>query len=600
MRMSFGLANRSVRERRTSLGYHRRGWWLAGGLLGLGAGIWVVAGLHLYHDSQRVKRLELGIHRALKTKNWGRLNQDTEELYRVLVGARAALAEFSLVVPLPQVGGWYQSLDHLLQAGIVTTGAMRRVLPSVEHVWQAIALPPHQGGMFVRARLWTALAEKLGRAGPQLQSAGRYLQQVGEVPHIPSYPFAVWGRREYQIGTLAKAAPVLSKALGLTQSVRYLMLFQDSGELRASGGFVAGYGFLNVTHGHLTISNLGAIQGLSRSVQVGPPAPWTLHHFFGYTRLTLLNANLSPNVPTSSRMFEDLYDTAKGHRFLSGVLWVNTWMADRLLRLTGPISVSLAGHSLDLAPSNLAMEQIAYRYGSQGTRAVLDGIAGVLEEVVAHGSAAQKKALWKALGWGVRHQDLILFSNNRDLELWLARMGMSGSLDTRPGNFLEVVDDNFGAHKDNFYLQQRLQITVLKRPQVRQRRSEIIRLSYWLPRAANGWLIVPYIGWISLYLPWGTKVVSVSGKTCSHTRVSKDRRLHKTIVGFELHVPAFKNLQRNRASVTIHLALPRSLKDPSDLTLGLQPGLRGEQVTVGDRTLWQDHLMHLRVSPRSG
>ncbi len=596
MPMSFGLANKPVCDRRTSLRHRGRWWWLAGGLLGLGAGIWVVAGLRLYHDSQRARRLGSGIHRAFETKNWRRLNQQTAELYRVLVSARAALAEFSLVAPLPQVGGWYQSLDHLLQAGVVTTDAMRRVLPSVERVWH----PPLHGRMLVRARIWTALAEKLARAGPKLQSAGRYLEQVGEIPHIPSYPFLAWGQREHQIGALAKAAPVLSKALGLTQSARYLMLFQDSGELRASGGFVAGYGFLNVKRGHLTISHLGAIQGLSRSVEIGPPAPWTLHHFFGYRRLTLMNANLSPNVPTSSRMFENLYNTAKGHRLLSGVLWVNTWMADRLLRLTGPISVNVGGHGLDLPPSNLAMEKIAYRYGSQGTRAVLGGIARVLEEVVAHGSAAQQAALWKALEWGVQHQDLILFSNNRELEWWLARMGMSGSIDPSSGNFLEVVNDNFGAHKDNLYLQQRLQITLPKTPRVGHRRSEIIRLSYWLPRAANGWLVVPYLGWISLYLPWGTKVVSVEGKTSSHTRVSNDRRLHKAIVGFELRVPAFKNIQRNRETVTIHLALPRSLKDPGDLTLGLQPGLRGEQVTVGGRTLWQDHLMRLRVSPRSG
>lgn len=135
------------------------------------------------------------------------------------------------------------------------------------------------------------------------------------------------------------AGSKLKEVLGATKDRRYLLVFQNNSELRASGGFLGSYALVDIRDGK--IRNLEVPGGGSydteggMNVRVVAPEPlWLvdpLWHFW--------DANWWPDWPTTAKNLMWFYEKSDGPT-VDGVLSVTPTVIERLLEITGPIDMT--------------------------------------------------------------------------------------------------------------------------------------------------------------------------------------------------------------------------------------------------------------------
>ncbi len=147
------------------------------------------------------------------------------------------------------------------------------------------------------------------------------------------------GALSENLGNFVGAASKLKSILGATADKRYLLVFQNNSELRASGGFLGSYALVDIRDGK--IRNLEVPGGGSydteggMNVRVVAPEPlWLvdpLWHFW--------DANWWPDWPTTAKNLMWFYGKSGGPT-VDGVISLTPTVVERLLKITGPIDMT--------------------------------------------------------------------------------------------------------------------------------------------------------------------------------------------------------------------------------------------------------------------
>ena len=139
--------------------------------------------------------------------------------------------------------------------------------------------------------------------------------------------------------TFVGAGTKLKNFLGATQDKRYLLVFQNNSELRASGGFLGSYALVDIRDGK--IRNLEVPGGGSydteggMSVRVVAPKPlWLVNPLWHFW-----DANWWPDWPTTAKNLMWFYEKSDGPT-VDGVISVTPTVVEGLLTITGPVDLT--------------------------------------------------------------------------------------------------------------------------------------------------------------------------------------------------------------------------------------------------------------------
>lgn len=156
-------------------------------------------------------------------------------------------------------------------------------------------------------------------------------------------------------------------ALGrLMQPGRYLVLFQNSRELRPTGGFIGSYATVEMGWGgqikDVTVeTNIFTTDNLS-APQLNIDTPEPLRVLIGNRPWSLHDSNWAIDFPEAAKTMAWFYE-AQGNAPVDGVLALDSRILERILVLTGPIA--LPGYDLVLTAENVIdaiQEQVELRY----------------------------------------------------------------------------------------------------------------------------------------------------------------------------------------------------------------------------------------------
>jgi hypothetical protein len=135
------------------------------------------------------------------------------------------------------------------------------------------------------------------------------------------------------------AGTKLKEILGATKDKRYLLVFQNNSELRASGGFLGSYALVDIREGK--IRNLEVPGGGSydteggMNVRVAAPEPlWLVNPLWHFW-----DANWWPDWPTTAKNLMWFYEKSNGPT-VDGVISITPTVVERLLEITGPIDMT--------------------------------------------------------------------------------------------------------------------------------------------------------------------------------------------------------------------------------------------------------------------
>jgi len=147
------------------------------------------------------------------------------------------------------------------------------------------------------------------------------------------------GQLADDLSGLVTTGQELKEVLGLSRDKRYLVVFQNNAELRASGGFLGSYALVDLSGGKirdLEVPGGGSYDtAAGLKVRVAAPQPlWlvgTLWHFW--------DANWWPDWPTTAQNLMWFYDKSGGPS-VDGVISVTPTVIEDLLTVTGPIDLT--------------------------------------------------------------------------------------------------------------------------------------------------------------------------------------------------------------------------------------------------------------------
>jgi hypothetical protein len=321
------------------------------------------------------------------------------------------------------------------------------------------------------------------------------------------------------------------------------------------------------------------ISQLSRAVKKKPAAPWVLRTYFAASHVSLINANLNPDVPRSAQMIESMYHSAPGQPSIDGIVFVDSWLADSILGALGPVTTD--GRTFNAQNLNVGMEYMAeQRHVPASIRMLfLSHIANVLVQRFKGSSSAQRQLL-PILMQQLRDKHILIYANNAGLERWLARRNWGGALPRyRHVNSLLVVNDNYGGLKDNYFLNTHLIVRLhhLKSGTWQER----VTTTWTMNGVRDGWMVGTYVGWVECYVPRGTKLTALIGYHVHGVR-RMDPGMDRTAYGTGILIAPRKSDQAppNVRTLTWIFNLP-ALSHPATVHIEIQPGLPVQILTYG-------------------
>lgn len=380
---------------------------------------------------------------------------------------------------------------------------------------------------------------------------------------------------------------------------RYLVLFQDSGELRTTGGFLAAYGYLTFHAGRVTLTMEPEISALGRQIRLHLRAPWVLRQYFGQKTLSFINANMNPDVPQSARTIEELYRSVPRLPAIQGIVFADSWLADRVLGQLGPVTadgVQFTGRNLNYEMEYMAEDR---RLPSSTRMLFLGHIAQTLVQRI-RTTPAGLPGLLPVLSSALAEKHLMIYADNAAVERWLVAKRWAGAIPKLAGaNSLMVVNGNYGGLKDNYYMASHVAIALRR---VSSGQFEETVTTQWTMRGVrNGWLVGPYVGWVECYVPAGTRLLRLTGRHMHGIRETGVPSLDRTVFGTGILVAARANANAplNHRTLRWVFLLPR-LKHPMVIHLFIQPGLPVQTVTYDSRqrhvTIQQEKDQVIRVA----
>lgn len=389
--------------------------------------------------------------------------------------------------------------------------------------------------------------------------------------------------------TVSVVSSDFQELLGISSPKTYIVWFQNSNEIRPTGGFIGSYGVLTVDKGKITSLSIDDIYNPDGQIElrnIRYPLPGPLANALAEDRMYLRNSNWHPDLAMSAKDFSDLY-TRVTDVPVDGVIAIDLYFVKNLLSSLGPIY--LASYNEEITADNLYeraqfYSDFNYQEGDSDKKTFLTVLGSkLLEELFAADSTELPKLL-SSIYTSLDEKHLLLSFNNNATNLFINSKGWGGNLLETNGDYLYIVNANVGGTKSNYYVSNNYKYVVSS-----ETRDGVLRGTLELAYVHNGrdmsWPGGPYKNYIRVLTKEGSFLTGA--KLFYNTNPVEDifTEVTSTRVGaynsFEL--PITLNPQDTIKIVLEYdlptdLSLTKSMKEYS-LVWQKQPGTQEDQVS---------------------
>jgi len=286
--------------------------------------------------------------------------------------------------------------------------------------------------------------------------------------------------------------PLLSTGVQVLQSTpdlmgangprTYLLVAQNSDELRATGGFISGIGTLTMIAGE--IAELGfqdsyAVEDWSKP-HPDPPAPLRKHMLADLW--TTRDANWWPDFPTSAKAILELYALNQGVQS-DGVIAVDMRALELIVAALEPITLKEKNETITAGnireriyafwdppplegplPTDWRDWSPEVREWWAERKDFMPVLTTAILERVQDFSSLDLGDLSRALSQALDQKHILLYFADPRVQSVLELNGWDASVEESAGDYLMIVDSNLGFNKSNAAISQRISYEVDLRP----------------------------------------------------------------------------------------------------------------------------------------
>ena len=338
---------------------------------------------------------------------------------------------WSLLVAAPVLGDdaeAVRTVSHVLDT-LSRNGLTPLVRSSAE--LDARAFAPHDGSLPVEAI--SSLAQPVGDSLGAFTAADRRLTEVDTGGLIGPV------RRRFEdfarvvrdatgpLATADRAARLLPSMLGAEGDRRYLLIFQNNAEARATGGMPGAMSILEAHQGRIQMTRQAMANDFPELDE--PVLPLTAEEravFGGQLGVFFQDANFTPHFPRSAELMAARWQQQYDER-LNGVLSVDPVAMSYLLGAMGPLTVN----GIELTADNVVDELLNQTYLRHEDPAAQDeffrDVSRQVFDSVSSG-VGSPQSLIEALARGAREGRLLVHSFDADEQRGLAGTEVAGEL----------------------------------------------------------------------------------------------------------------------------------------------------------------------------
>lgn len=252
------------------------------------------------------------------------------------------------------------------------------------------------------------------------------------------------------------------------QTRTFLILLQNSDELRPGGGFLGQYAIIKIKNGAVLSTFVEDANLLDQRIVADVPTPYPLARKIQLKRWKFRDSNFSPDFPTNAAKAEYFYRLAGGYEKFDGVIAVNSLTFNNILALTGPIQIPGDSNIYTSTDGAYKLEDRVERAYlgenvpaelKQARKSIMKKIAAeIITRAVTVGNIPK---LAQFAQTEMQNKDVMLYFKDPILQTLVESVHWDGSVAKDwGGDYLMLVDANMGALKTDYYMRRSLDYTV--------------------------------------------------------------------------------------------------------------------------------------------
>ncbi|MFC1644585.1 DUF4012 domain-containing protein [Patescibacteria group bacterium] len=483
-----------------------------------------------FRIKERVLGISTGAYSSLDEAVEGIKSQDFTISSRKFEEAYSGFSDASqevdgLGVFLTEVSQYFPYLSqlssgkNLLEAGKNISSAGKHLSTIAEKIYQIKeeGVDKYDNSILL---LFEDVQKDLYSSREYIKAAEQNLNEI-KIDDVPEEKRAAVLDAKSKIGTMSIVldnlldnSDILVDLFGGNGPRKYLFLFQNNNEMRATGGFIGSYGLVDVNRGQIRKFFIDGIfnpdgQMIDRIVPPKPiqkiSAAWSLH-----------DSNWFPDFPLSARKAMAFYEKTGGPT-VDGVITFTPVVMQRMLEVTGPIYMEEYGVTID---SKNFIEKIQYeveidydKEENEPKKILADLAPVVLEKLINSNDLPTIIKTLEVFNSLVKEKHILVYSSNNNLQGIVSELGWSGEILDNSLDYLNVINTNINGYKTDGVVDEKIEHT----SEIREDGSVINTIV--IERRHNGgdtnyeWWNKVNSDYMRVYVPQGSQLLSVEGQT---------------------------------------------------------------------------------------
>ncbi len=262
------------------------------------------------------------------------------------------------------------------------------------------------------------------------------------------------------VGPILQDLNLLSQTF-LRDTHRYLILLQNSDELRATGGFMGSYAIVELHEGKiqtLEIQDIYEPDGQFTGF-IDPPSG-VEEYLSGGKGWRLPDANWYADFPTAAKDITRFFTLGK-QKEVDGVIAINVQAMEELLRITGDLY--LPDQKMTVTPENLAQVARADREsffpGSKQKTNFLSSLFTQLKIRLSELTPDQYQRLAKRSIAQAQQKNLQFYTAEPKIQALFEKYAIDGAMQLEDNPYLFLVESNVGINKTNREVHREVHLT---------------------------------------------------------------------------------------------------------------------------------------------
>lgn len=354
----------------------------------------------------------------------------------------------------------------------------------------------------------------------RLDDTGIYLSRIklDDVPEDKKMKFI--GAKEKipviseTIKDFLKNGRIIVDLLGGNGPRKYLFLFQNNQEMRATGGFIGSYGLLDISSGQVRKFFIDGIFNPDGQLKekIVPPKPiqkisaaWSLH-----------DSNWFPDFPKSARKAILFYEKTGGPT-ADGIITLTPTVMRKLLEITGPIEMPEYDVALDsenfIEKTQNEIEADFDKEKNEPKKILSDLAPIVLNKLFSSRDINTVAKTMNVLIDSLNQKQILLYSSNEELQKIISDRNWSGEIMDTPKDYLSVINTNINGYKTDGVVDEKIE----HEAEILDDGSVIDTLT--ITRHHNGgnfshdWWNKVNADYMRVYVPKNSKLLETEGQT---------------------------------------------------------------------------------------